>query len=157
MRTSPQEFRAVLGNYATGVAVVSCRDRMGRSAAMTINSFASLSLNPPLVLWSIDKECDQAPFFAEATHYAINILAEGQRALSVHFATPSQDKFCGIEHEAGLEDIPLLPGCCAILQCQIVDRYEAGDHVILIGEVLDMRRTDAKPLVVHAGQYCSLA
>lgn len=157
MKINPQEFRTVLGNYATGVAVVTCRDRMGRGAAMTINSFASLSLNPPLVLWSIDRACDQAPFFAEATHYAINILAEGQRALSTHFSTPSRDKFSGIEHEAGLEDIPLLPGCCATLQCRIAHRYEAGDHVILIGEVLEMHRIDAKPLVFHGGQYCSLA
>lgn len=153
----PREFRDVLGSYATGVVVITCRDSSGHGWAMTVNSFASLSLDPPLVLWSIDKACDQFAAFAEATHYAVNVLADGQQGVSNHFATPSNDKFNGIVHESGLEDLPLLPDCCASLQCRIVARHEAGDHFILIGKVLAIEKNDAAPLIFHAGQYRSLA
>lgn len=153
----PKLFRSILGSYATGVAVVTCRDNQGRPAAMTINSFASLSLSPPMVLWSIDKTSDQFAAFQEAEFYAVNVLSDGHQKLSGHFATSHPDKFDGIEYTEGLAGMPLLPDCCASLQCRIVTRYEAGDHVILIGEVLDMAKADRRPLIFHNGCYGTLA
>lgn len=153
----PRDFRNVLGTYPTGVAIVTCRDGEGRPAALTINSFASLSLTPPLVLWSIEKTSDQFDAFAQAGHYAVNILAEGHGELSRHFATHRGDKFDGIDHYHGVEQLPLLPDCCASLQCRIVERVEAGDHIVMIGEVIEMDKGDARPLVFHQGQYRALA
>jgi flavin reductase (DIM6/NTAB) family NADH-FMN oxidoreductase RutF len=151
------DFRKVLSSYPTGVAIVTCRDGAGQPAALTINSFASLSLTPPLVLWSIEKNSDQFDAFAQATHYAVNILAEGHGELARHFATHRGDKFDGIDHYHGIQKLPLLPDCCASLQCRIVDRVEAGDHIVMIGEVIEMDKGNASPLVFHQGQYRALA
>lgn len=151
-----RELRNILGSYATGVAVATCRDAHGRRAAMTINSFATVSLSPPRVLWSIGQGSDQFAAFSEATHYAINILSEEHRALSVHFATSSLDKFAGIDCYDGIAGLPLLPGCCALLQCEIVERIRTGDHVIMIGEILDAERADLGPLIFHRSQYHAL-
>lgn len=148
-----QEFRSVLGTFATGVTVITCRNAAGHAAAMTVNSFASLSLCPPLVLWSIEKTSDQFDAFAEATHYAVNILSESQQEISNHFATPGTDKFAGIDHTSGHQDLPLLPDCCGVIECKISERYDGGDHIILIGHVLATQKTNKKPLIFHGGQY----
>ena len=152
-----RELRNILGSYATGVAVATCRDAAGQRAAMTINSFASVSLSPPRVLWSIGETSEQFAAFCEATHYAINILSDEHRALSTHFATSSPDKFAGIDSYDGIAGLPLLPDCCALLQCKIVERVRTGDHVILIGEVLDAERADRGPLIFHRSAYHGLA
>jgi len=151
-----QEFRSVLGTFATGVTVITCRDAEGHAAAMTVNSFASLSLNPPLVLWSIEKTSDQFDAFAEATHYAVNILSESQQDISNHFATPGTDKFDGVDHMSGHQNLPLLPDCCGVIECEIVERYDGGDHIILVGRVAATQKTDKKPLIFHGGQYGAL-
>lgn len=156
-RPDSAEFRTVLGSYATGVAVATCTDQSGRTGAMTINSFTSLSLDPPLVLWSIAKDCDQAPYFAGASHYAINILAQHQRTLSDRLASPGTDKLKDVPHALRAGQAPVLPDCCANLVCEIIDRHEGGDHVILIGKVVAMRGSDAPPLIFSRGQYRELA
>lgn len=152
-----RELRDILGSYATGIAVVTCRDARGNRHAMTINSFASVSLSPPRVLWSIGEDSDQFAAFSEATHYAINILSADHRAVSKHFATPMEDKFEGVDSHDGIFALPLLPGCCAILQCEIVERIKTGDHVIMIGEILDAEREPRQPLIFHRSQYHALA
>lgn len=149
-------FRSVLSSYATGVAVMTCTARDGRTGVMTVNSFASLSLDPPLVLWSIDKACDQMPAFADTDHYAVNILSAEQQDISNRLAMPGEDKLRDIPHEKGAGDAPLLPGCCAQIQCEIADRVEGGDHLILIGRVLATARSERDPLVYHGGGYRAL-
>ncbi|WP_414902429.1 flavin reductase family protein [Sphingomonas flavalba] len=149
-------FRSVLSSYATGVAVMTCTARNGCTGVMTVNSFASLSLDPPLVLWSIDKGCDQMPAFADTDHYAVNILAADQQDISNRLAMPGEDKLRDIPHEKGAGNAPLLPDCCAQIQCEIADRFEGGDHVILIGRVLTATRNDRDPLVYHGGGYREL-
>lgn len=152
----PKSFRSVLGTYATGVAVMTCTTRNGRVGAMTVNSFASLSLDPPLVLWSIDNACDQASAFGEASHYAVNILSADQQELSNTLSMPGEDKLSDIPHEKGVADTPLLHGCCARLECEIVDRVLGGDHIILIGRVSSATHCDKEPLIFHGGAYRSL-
>ena len=152
----PLNFRRVLGIYPTGVGVATCRDEAGRAIAMTINSFASLSLSPPLILWSIDRNSDHFGSFAQATHYAINVLSAEQKHLSVHFAG-RDGSFDGVQHSEGHERLPLLADCCAVLQCQTAARHDAGDHVIIVGKVLAMDRREAQPLVFQGGQYRTLA
>lgn len=153
----PKLFRNILGNYATGVSVVTCRDGQDRPVGMTINSFASLSLSPPMVLWSIDKGSDQFEAFQQSQFYAVNILCDSHEQLSGRFATGGIDRFSGIEYAEGIERLPLLSDCCATLQCKIVSRHEAGDHIILIGEILDMSATGRAPLIFHGGRYRALA
>lgn len=152
-----RELRDILGSYATGIAVVTCRDARGKRHAMTINSFASVSLSPPRVLWSIGEESDQFAAFNEATHYAINILSADHQELSKHFATPMDDKFEGVGSHDGMFGLPLLADCCAVLQCEIVERIKTGDHNILIGEILDAEREPRQPLIFHRSQYHALA
>jgi flavin reductase (DIM6/NTAB) family NADH-FMN oxidoreductase RutF len=157
MSIDPAQYRQVLGRFATGIAIVTCLDRNGRRAAMTINSFTSLSIDPPLVLWNIDRKSDQYDAFDGATHVAINILAEHQQPVSDHFATPSDDKFGTATHRAGHGGAPLIDDVCATLQCRIANRFDGGDHIIVIGEVLDLDACDSPPLIYHGGRYRVLA
>ena len=152
-----QKFRQVLGRFATGITVITCRTPDGELGGATVNSFASLSLNPPLVLWSIDKTSDQFAAFAQATHYAVNILSEDQQALSDHFAKPSTDKYNGLAYTHGLGGAPLFgDDICASLECRIDQRIEGGDHMILIGEVLQVCDYDKRPLLFFGGGYTTL-
>ena len=150
---SPENFRSALGNYATGITIVTTRGVRGDPVGMTANSFASLSLDPPLVLWSVDSSAPEAEDFLAAGHYAVHILRQDQQQLSHTFSNHSIDKFADLSIEQGIENLPLLSDYSARLQCEIVNRHEEGDHVILIGQVLDIRIEDAEPLVFFNGGY----
>ena len=149
----PLELRRTFGSFATGVTVVTTRDRHGRRVGMTANSFSSLSLDPPLLLWSVARKSPSFDHFAEASHFAINVLAADQQHLSKQFSTPAEDKFADIGCDEGLGGVPLLPGVIACFECETAHRYEGGDHVIIIGRVERCARFHGEPLVFHAGAY----
>lgn len=146
-------LRAALGGFATGVTLVTCRDPAGESVGLTVNSFNSLSLEPPLVLWSLRLASPSLAVFDESTHFAINVLAEGQVDLSRRFASAVPNKFDdGLWHE-GIGRLPLLTGSAATLECERVSRQDAGDHRLYIGRVLRVQWQPVPPLVFHRGHY----
>ena len=149
----PRALRRALGNFATGITVVTACTPDGEKVGMTANSFNSVSLDPPLILWSIDKRAHSLPAFEAASHFAVNILAADQLELSNHFARPQPDKFAGITHQAGLGGAPLLEGCAARFQCARQQLVEGGDHWILIGRVLAFDDFGRAPLLYHQGAY----
>jgi flavin reductase (DIM6/NTAB) family NADH-FMN oxidoreductase RutF/DNA-binding IclR family transcriptional regulator len=147
------ELRRVLGTFVTGVTVVTTSDGEGRFHGVTANSFSSVSLDPPLVLWSQAVKTQSHPIFFKAERFAVNILAEDQIELSKRFAKSSQDKFSGVDVDIGSGGVPLLRDCSARLQCRVVSRVPGGDHTIYVGEVLAIDRAERKPLVFGNGQY----
>ena len=141
----PRDFRNALGTYATGVAIITAADDAGKPYGLTCNSFASVSLNPPLVLLSLVVYSRNMSVFQNASHFAVNVLGASQQALAVKFATPSGCKFEGVDWRPGLGGAPLLSGTVAHFQCRTVDRYYGGDHVIFLGavEAYSYNRNDA--------------
>jgi len=147
-------FRNALGNFATGITVVTTRDpASGECVGVTANSFNSVSLEPPLILWSIAKTARSRDAFSRAEHFAVNVLAADQVSLSNHFASRQPDKFAQLDFELGAGDVPLLEGCAARFQCRKVSEHEGGDHVILIGEVVQFDDTGRAGLLYHRGAY----
>lgn len=139
--------------FATGVAVVTALDKNGDKAGITINSFNSVSLDPPLVLWSVAKDAQSFATFVTAEHFAVNVLAMHQRDVCEQFAARGTDKFNGMDCSEGIAGVPILPTYSAVFECQVEHRYEGGDHTILVGRVLKFedRRTD--PLIFYRGHY----
>jgi flavin reductase (DIM6/NTAB) family NADH-FMN oxidoreductase RutF len=151
---SSLEFRAALGMFATGVTIVTARGADGRPVGLTANSFNSVSLAPPLVLWSLSRRAGSMPAFRGGSHYAINILAADQRALAERFAAKSADRFAGVPWHEGAAGAPVLEGAVAVFECFNRSRYEEGDHVIFVGEVERCEhRAGAQPLIFHGGRY----
>lgn len=151
---SVQEFRAALGMFATGVTIVTARTAEGPLIGLTANSFNSVSLDPPLVLWSLSRAAGSLPVFSTGSHYAINVLAADQRELAERFALRGADRWAGVGFDAGIGGAPLLHGAAATFECFNRSRYEEGDHVIFVGEVERCaRRTGASPLLFHGGRY----
>jgi 3-hydroxy-9,10-secoandrosta-1,3,5(10)-triene-9,17-dione monooxygenase reductase component len=146
-------FRNALGAFTTGVTVVTTCDGDGRDVGLTVNSFNSVSLEPPLVLWSLARNAASLPAFVEAEHFAVHILAADQEPLSNRFAQRGADKFAGIELARGEGGVPLLPGCAARFRCRTAYRHEGGDHEIFVGEVLGFEAFERAPLVFHKGGY----
>ena len=150
----PRDFRSALGTYATGVTIITAVGANGKPYGLTCNSFASVSLNPPLVLWSLSRQAGSMAAFERGSHYAINILAADQHALAVRFAAKDVDRFDGVAFRLGASGVPLLDGAAAVFECFNRSRYEEGDHVIFVGEVERCeRREGAQPLIFHGGRY----
>ncbi len=156
MKIEPLVLRAALGQYATGVAIVATLDGNGRPVGLTVNSFASVSLDPPLVLWSLALTSAALPAFKACSHFAVNVLAAGQKELSIRFATTGLDRFAGLAWMPGLGGAPLLDDCCAHFECRNETRHEGGDHLIFIGRVERFDHAEHPPLVFHGGLYRSL-
>lgn len=150
---NPKQFRQALGAFTTGVTIVTTRGPDGQDYGLTANSFNSVSIDPPMVLWSINKESSSAHAFTEGSHFAVHILATDQEPLSNRFAKSGADKFSGLDLQRGPSEVPLLDGCSARFQCKTTYQYEGGDHIILVGEVLAFDRYDKAPLVFHSGGY----
>ncbi|GAA3040164.1 flavin reductase family protein [Streptosporangium longisporum] len=146
-------LRDALGQFATGVAVVTAATGRGDRLGVTVNSFTSVSLDPPLVLWCLSRRAPSAPAFAEAGRFAVNVLAAGQEHLSRRFATPLPDKFAGVETVLTPGGVPVLAGTLAHFACRTVTTYEGGDHLIFVGEVEHFRGAPGEPLVFHSGSY----
>ena len=147
------EFRKALGTFATGVTIITTRAPDGTPLGLTVNSFNSVSLNPPLVLWSLANNSMSLAAFRAAPVWAVHVLATDQEDLSGRFARRGEDKFAGLDVDTGLENIPLLKGCSARFQCRTAFQQEGGDHVIFVGEVLSFDRSESAPLVFHGGRY----
>ena len=151
---SSQEFRAALGMFATGVTIVTARTSDGAVIGLTANSFNSVSLDPPLVLWSLAQAAGSLPVFRAGSHYAINVLAKDQKALAERFARKGADRWQGVSFADGIGGAPLLQGAAATFECFNRSRYEEGDHVIFVGEVERCTwRAGAAPLLFHGGRY----
>ena len=151
---SSQEFRASLGMFATGVTIVTARTPAGVLVGLTANSFNSVSLNPPLVLWSLAQAASSMAAFSTGSHYAINILAADQKALAERFASRREDRWSGVAFTEGACGAPLLDGAAATFECFNRSRYEEGDHVIFVGEVERCSHRDgASPLLYHGGKF----
>ena len=153
--TRVRQFRSALGSFATGVTIVTTRTRTGVDVGLTANSFNSLSLDPPMVLWSLAKNAKSLPAFLESGYFAVHVLSASQEELSHTFATRGADKFAGLTIERGSGDIPLLQGCSARFQCRTAVKYEGGDHIVFIGEVEAFDHFDRPPLVFHGGRYAA--
>lgn len=148
-----RRFRNALGAFATGVTIVTTRDAQGRDIGLTANSFNSVSLEPPMVLWSLAKSARSLPAFLAATHFAVHVLAADQEELSLRFAARGSDKFGGLDLERGPASVPLLRGCSARFHCRTAFRHEGGDHVIFVGAVESFDQSDRPPLIFHGGGY----
>jgi len=141
-------FRRAAGQFASGIVVVTTPT----SHAMTVSAFTSVSLDPPLVLFSLARTARSLPAFAQASHWAVHILGAAQEELCGRFARSGVDKFAGLELRSGHGDAPLLEGCAARMQCRTAFCHEGGDHLIFVGEVLAFDRAEAQPLVFHGGR-----
>ncbi|MBK0391404.1 flavin reductase family protein [Ramlibacter sp. CrO1] len=151
---SPTEFRSALGMFATGVTIVTAMTSEGKPIGLTANSFNSVSLDPPLVLWSLARAAASLPAFSTGSHYAINILAADQKQLAERFARRGTDRWAGLEYQRGSGNAPLLDGALATFECYNRSRYEEGDHVIFVGEVERCTwRPGAAPLLFHGGRF----
>ena len=148
-----REFRNALGSFATGVSLVTTRGEDGRPYGMTVNSFAAVSLNPPLVLWSLATGSPSAPAFQAANHFAVNVLALNQLELSRHFSHPKPDKFANVAFSSGLAALPLLDGAAAQFECTRDNAYSGGDHIIILGRVIRFSRNRSRTLIFCHGRY----
>jgi len=147
-------LRNAFGRFATGVTVITTRTDAGKLEGLTVNSFAAVSLDPPLISWSLRRSAPSFQGFVAAKHFAVNVLSCDQHALCRHFATPRLDKFEDIAFDAGLSGAPFFPGNLATLECRTESCFEGGDHLIFIGRVLRADYRDGEPLIFTAGRLC---
>lgn len=154
----PKDLRQVLGRYPTGVAIVTTRTADGRAVGLTINSFASLSLDPALVLWSLVDRSPNLGAFLDARHFAISVLADHHQGLASRFANPAVlDKFHQVAVREAPEGVPVIADALATLVCANDSHQRAGDHELFVGRVLRIDRHDGAPLVFHGGCFAALA
>ncbi|MCE2900705.1 MAG: flavin reductase family protein [Gemmatimonas sp.] len=149
-------FRAMLGRFASGITVITARDEQGTPHGMTVSAFSSLSLDPPLILACIANDATMAPLMARTASFAVNILSAGQEAVSRRFAGKVDDRFAGIGYHDGELGDPVLEEVLAWMQCRLVARHPAGDHVILVGQVEQAGASEGKPLLYYRGGYATL-
>lgn len=157
-RHDARDFRSALGCFPTGVCLITTAAPDGRRVGLTANSFSSVSLDPPMVLWSLARTASSAPVFRDAEYFTINVLASGDHELSTHFASSGEDKFAKYPERfrAGLAGAPVLQGAVATFECHSRHRYYGGDHIVVIG-VVERYAYDAgrAPLVFHRGRYAA--
>jgi flavin reductase (DIM6/NTAB) family NADH-FMN oxidoreductase RutF len=146
-------LRRAFSHFATGVTIVTMVDESGERVGMTANSFSSLSLDPPLVLWSLAKSSTNYAAFCSARHFAIHILDATQSKLARRFSTKATDRFCDIETTLGHGDVPLLDLFHACFECETHARHEGGDHTIIIGRVLRTQERPGDPLLFYRGKF----
>lgn len=151
-----EEFRRACGRFATGVTIATVLDSKGAPHGLTVSSFTSVSLDPPLILICLGHAVAAIHHFRTATHFGINILTEEQRPLSDHFARKGHDRFGTVEWYPGPSGAPLIPGVLAAIECAVHRIVPMGDHDILVGEMVHTEVTDAKPLLHFSGAYRKL-
>lgn len=157
MPVSERAFREALSNFATGVTVVTSPPLPGRPpVGVTISSFTSVSLEPPLILWCLDRSADTFPAFREAQAFGVSVLRAEQETLSIRFSASGDHAFDGIAHETGKTGAPLLQGVLARLECRKAAEYDGGDHVIFLGEVLEAQTWPGDPLLHFRSAYRGL-
>lgn len=154
LAVSSKSFCDALGRFASGITVVTGLQPDGCAAGVTVSAFSSVSLDPPLILVCLGKSTTCIQAFLEGAHFTVNILSHEQMALSENFARRSKDKFEGVDYQIGENGCPILPGCQAVIECRHQAVYDAGDHVILIGEVERIETSPSdEPLLHFRGAY----
>lgn len=156
MSLDTRALRDALGAFATGVTIVTTRRSDGIDVGLTANSFSSVSLDPPMILWSLAKTSSNIEAFRASRRFAVHILSADQDALSAQFARKTDEKFQGVDVSRGNDDIPLLCDCAARFECRMAFQYDGGDHVIFVGEVEEFMHSDRAPLIFHGGRYGTL-
>lgn len=151
----PALYRAVMGCFPTGVTVMTVDDADLGPIGVTASSFNTVSLDPPLILWSLALRAHSVAAFRANDHFAVNILAAGQADVASRFARAGTDKFSGVETLTGVTGAPLIAGALAHVECRVAARYPGGDHEIILGAVLALRRDDGAPLVFSEGRFCA--
>lgn len=148
-----RHLRNALGRFTTGVTIVTCCDAQGQFVGLTANSFNSLSMDPPLILWSLRTASPSLVPFVTAPRFAVNVLAEAQVELSRRFASKSEDRFAEGAWALGEHGAPVVAGCAAVFECESVSHQVAGDHHLFIGRVLACTEAPVPPLLFQAGHY----
>ena len=149
-------FRNALGIFPTGVTIVTTRDSNGDAIGLTVSSFNSVSMDPPLILWSILRASPNLALFEAAEHFAVNVLANDQAEISNRFASPIADRFAGLDVTSGIGGVPLIVGSAAQFECAAWKQMDGGDHLIVVGRVLDFRGSNRSPLIFAKGRYETL-
>ena len=150
------ELRSTLGEFATGVTVVTTVGDLGAPVGLAVNSFSSVSLDPPLILWSLALTAPSLRAFRSHSSFAVNILCDQSKDLALNFARPSPDKFAGIDWQPGHDNVPVLSSAAAVLECETEQRIPAGDHEIYLGRLHRFRKTGKPPLLFHGGKFLQL-
>jgi len=150
------QLRKTFGKFATGITVVTGVDENQKPIGVTVNSFTSVSLTPPLVSFCLDRKNKHFDAFSKGSHFVVNILSANQRPLSDMFAAPLPHDFSQIDHEVTKQQIPKFEGGLGYLNCQIQHQYDGGDHVIFVGEVMAHEAKDGEPLLYFSGSYATL-
>jgi flavin reductase (DIM6/NTAB) family NADH-FMN oxidoreductase RutF len=148
-----RQFRDALAQFATGVTIICARNGEGRFAGFTANSFNSVSLDPPLVLWSLARRSLSLAAFETAQRYTVNVLSSAQTDLARRFSRPHSDRFAGVDYRMGWADAPLINGCVAWFECYHHTMSRAGDHIVFVGEVVTCERATGRGLVFHHGRF----
>ncbi len=153
----PREFRNCLGAFPTGVTVITAIGPRGEPVGNTVSSFNSVSLDPPLILWSLGRHAFSLKAYLSTDLFAVNVLREGQEELSNRFAKALGDKWAGVDYVTGQNGCPMLCGALAVLECRTAHTYVGGDHVIFVGEVIHAEHDpEGRPLVFHRGKYAGI-
>ncbi len=153
MAISSEEFRTALGRFASGVTVVTTRDKDGRLHGLTVNAFTSVSLQPPLILVCVEKSTGSHHAFENGGAFVVNILRHDQETISNRFASILPDKFAGIDYHLGIDDLPVLKNALANLECRQENAFDAGDHTVYIGEIEKITVSEGDPLIYFQGNY----
>lgn len=156
MPVNPEEFRAALSKFASGVTVVTTKDVEDKPYGITVSAFCSVSLEPPLILVCIEKTTGSHDALEESGVFVVNVLSENQMDYSNQFASQIEDKFNGIELDEGIEGVPVLKDTLATLECKLTETCEGGDHTIFIGQIEKATIKQGKPLIYFHGNYRSV-
>jgi flavin reductase (DIM6/NTAB) family NADH-FMN oxidoreductase RutF len=156
MPIEKNELRQVMGHFATGVTIITTLTKAGEMHGLTANAFTSVSLEPPLLLISVDKKAESWPAFEESRVFTVNILADDQEGLSRKFAVSGGNKFAGVAYRIGANGAPILDGTLAYIECTLYAAYDGGDHSIYLGEIQQAEIHEGKPLLFYRGGYREL-
>jgi flavin reductase (DIM6/NTAB) family NADH-FMN oxidoreductase RutF len=151
------ELRRVMGHFATGVTIITTIAKDGGIFGLTANAFTSVSLDPPLLLISVDKKAESYPCFEDSKVFTVNILSDEQESLSRKFAVSGGDKFQGVAYHSGANGVPILDGTLAYLECKLYATYNGGDHTLFLGEIEQAETREVKPLIFYRGGYRAIS
>jgi flavin reductase (DIM6/NTAB) family NADH-FMN oxidoreductase RutF len=157
MPIDKNELRRIMGHFATGVTIVTTMSKEGQAYGLTANAFTSVSLDPPLLLISVDKKAESYPHLEYSKVFTVNILADEQESLSRKFAVSGGDKFNGVAYRVGANGAAILDGALAFIECKIYASYEGGDHVLYLGLVEEAQTREGKPLLFYRGGYRAIS
>jgi flavin reductase (DIM6/NTAB) family NADH-FMN oxidoreductase RutF len=152
---NPHDYRNALGKFGTGVAIVSTKTSNHLPVGITINSFNSVSLDPPIVLWSLNKQSPSLKAFDDTGKFVIHVLSKDQIDLSKRFSSRIEEKFANVEYELGSLGVPLITGCSAFFECTTWLRQVVGDHILFLGRVENFNSTEKEALLYYKGRYAS--